>query len=143
MDLNTSVLIRPGAKADLPEIVRMQSAAETASQWNPEDYLAQECLVAECGGRVAGFIVVRRISPDESEILNVAVAPEFRRQGMAKRLVQCALETHTGSVYLEVRQSNLAARKLYESRGFHQISRREKYYSDPVEAAIVMKFRSC
>jgi len=143
MDLNTNVLVRPAAKADLSEIVRLQSAAETASQWNPEDYLAQECLVAECDGRVAGFIVVRGTSPDESEILNLAVAPEFRRQGIAGRLVQCVLETHPGSVYLEVRQSNLAAQKLYESRGFHQISVREKYYSDPVEGAIVMKFCSC
>ena len=86
MDLNPSVLVRPATEADLSEIVRIQSAAETASQWNPEDYLAQECLVAECDGRITGFVVARRISPDESEILNVAVAPEFRRQGIAKRL---------------------------------------------------------
>jgi len=143
MDLNPSVLVRPATEADLSEIVRIQSAAETASQWNPEDYLAQECLVAECDGRITGFVVARRISPDESEILNVAVAPEFRRQGIAKRLVQCVLETHPESVYLEVRQSNLAAQKMYEAQGFHQISRREKYYSDPAETAIVMKFRSC
>jgi len=143
MDLPTSILIRPAATEDLPEIGRVQCAAETASQWNPADYLAQECVVASRGGRVAGFIVVRVISPDETEILNVAVAPEFRRQGIAGRLVQYVLETHPGNVYLEVRQSNLAALKLYESRGFHQISRREKYYSDPAEAAIVMKFRSC
>ena len=143
MDLDPSVLIRPAVKGDLAAIVRVQSAADTAAHWNPEDYLSQECLLAVSGGRVAGFIVARGISPDESEILNLAVEPEFRRQGIARRLVQRVLETHPGSVYLEVRQSNLAARKLYESWGFEQISLREKYYSDPGEHAIVMKFCSC
>jgi len=87
--------------------------------------------------------VARRVAPDEIEILNVAVDPIFRRRGAARALVQELIGRNRGTLYLEVRQSNLAARKLYHSLGFEAIAVRQDYYSGPVESAIVMKFHSC
>jgi ribosomal-protein-alanine N-acetyltransferase len=77
------------------------------------------------------------------EILNLAVAPSNRRKGIAKALVSASLEHVCGNVFLEVRESNLAARQLYESIGFKEVNRRPQYYSDSQEAAIVMNFHSC
>ena len=82
-------------------------------------------------------------APDESELLNLAVAPEFRRKGLARALVQQLLNARGASLYLEVRESNHPARNLYKSMGFQEVNIRPEYYQNPPEAAIVMKFHSC
>jgi len=138
-----AIAIRPVAESDLDEIWRIQSASLPAVEWNVADYLRFECLVATICERLAGFAVARRTAADELEILNVAVDPPFRRQGIGLRLIQHLLAQYKGTVYLEVRQSNYAARKLYHSLGFEAIAVRKDYYSSPVESAIVMKFLSC
>jgi ribosomal-protein-alanine N-acetyltransferase len=100
-------------------------------------------MVATIQDRLAGFAVARRTAADELEILNVAVDPPFRRRGVARRLVEQLLANFRGNVYLEVRASNVAARKLYHSLGFEAIGVRNDYYQAPGESAIVMKFHSC
>jgi ribosomal-protein-alanine N-acetyltransferase len=135
--------IRPAAESDLDEIWRIQSASGEAAQWKPADYMQHMCLVACLEERIAGFAVARRVAPDEIEILNVAVDPIFRRCGAARALIQELIGKNRGTHYLEVRQSNVAARKLYHSLGFEAIAVRQDYYSGPVESAIVMKFHSC
>ena len=80
--------------------------------------------------------------PGESEILNLAVAPEARRMGMARSLLRHALEGAPSSWFLEVRESNLAAIRLYESTGFQASGKRPGYYSDSSELAIVMHYQS-
>jgi [ribosomal protein S18]-alanine N-acetyltransferase len=141
--LRDVIRIRPAAEGDLDEIWRIQSACLPAVHWNVADYLNHECCLATIGDRVAGFAVARHTSPDELEILNVAVDPPFRRQGVARGLIGQLLAHFRGTVYLEVRQSNLAARKLYHSLGFEVIGVRKDYYDSPGESAIVMKFLSC
>jgi ribosomal-protein-alanine N-acetyltransferase len=138
-----AIVIRPVAESDLDEIWRIQSASLPAVEWNVADYLRYECLVATTCERLAGFAVARRTAADELEILNVAVDPPFRRRGVGLRLIQQLLGQYRGTVYLEVRQSNYAARKLYHSLGFEAIAVRKNYYRSPVESAIVMKFLSC
>jgi ribosomal-protein-alanine N-acetyltransferase len=96
-----------------------------------------------CGIRVAGFLVSRTLAEGETELLNLAVSPGFRRQGVARKLVESLLAESPGAVYLEVRESNLAARKFYNHMGFQEVSSRTGYYQEPPEAAIVMKFHSC
>jgi len=135
--------IRPAAETDLDEIWRIQSGSEQAAQWTPADYVQHMCLVAIVEERLAGFVVARRVAPDEIEILNVAVNPVFRRRGAARELIRKLIGENPGTAYLEVRQSNLPARKLYHSLGFETIAIRQDYYSRPVESAIVMKFHSC
>jgi ribosomal-protein-alanine N-acetyltransferase len=137
------VTIRPAAESDLDDIWSIQSHAGQAAQWNPADYLSHLSVVAVVGGTIAGFAVARRTAPDELEILNVAVDPPFRRRGVARKLIQKVLTGYRGTVFLEVRQSNTAARKLYHSLGFETMSVRGDYYSGSGEPAIVMKFHSC
>lgn len=93
-------------------------------------------------GREIGFLIWREVTPDEAEILDVSTEPDCRRIGVARSLLKRLLGEARGSVYLEVRESNLAARELYRSTGFQEIGRRPQYYAEPVEAAIVMKFYS-
>ena len=92
--------------------------------------------------RLIGWLISRNVAPGEIEILDVFTQPPFRRSGVAKRLIDYLLQTRPPTVYLEVRESNDAARKLYEGLGFLQIGRRKEYYRDPVETAIVMMFHS-
>lgn len=76
---------------------------------------------------------------DETEITNVAVSPEHRRQGIAGLLLQ-ELFALTGDtdIYLEVRASNTSARTLYEKYDFVQVGLRKRFYRNPVEDAVLM-----
>ena len=134
------MVVRPGRDNDRDEVAAIQRASPEASSWDPWGY---DVTVAEIEDRIVGFLVTHRLAVDELEILNLAVAPSNRRKGVAKALVSASLEHVCGSVFLEVRESNLAARQLYESIGFKEVNRRPQYYSDSQEAAIVMNFHSC
>src|SRR5262249_54803806 len=120
-------------------IAAIQAASPEAAVWNPLEF---NCRVAASEGEVLGFLVTRETVPGESEILNLAVHPSHRRRGIAKRLMQNALTSAQGMWFLEVRESNEGALRLYESLGFEQAGRRENYYSNPPESAIVMRFFS-
>lgn len=91
--------------------------------------------------RVAGYIVFWNVE-DEMHILNLAVAPGRRRQGIGRQLVLSALKraVRKGAkrAFLEVRASNASAQKLYSSLGFTGISTRRNYYDAPIEDAVVM-----
>ncbi|WP_456432018.1 ribosomal protein S18-alanine N-acetyltransferase [Thermosulfuriphilus sp.] len=80
---------------------------------------------------------------DEVHILNLAIHPAFRRQGLATRLIRLALKyaRHRGATlaWLEVRPSNVAARNLYQKLGFVASGLRPGYYQDTGEDAIIMK----
>lgn len=134
------VMIRAARAEDSAAIARIQTASPESAQWEPADY---ECLVACLGGELAGFLVFRKTAVTELEVLNLAVDPRFRRQGLGRQMMQFMLSGHRGEVYLEVRESNQTARKFYESIGFQEIGRRRDYYKNPVESGIVMKFLSC
>jgi len=134
---------RPGGTADLADVDTIQYQSPQAAHWNPSEYLDHKFWVATVGDRVAGFLVLRILAPDEAEILNLAVAPRFRRKHVAEGLVRTALEHFRGSVFLEVRESNREALAFYKYLNFEQVSIRPSYYGDPEESAIVMKFHSC
>jgi ribosomal-protein-alanine acetyltransferase len=136
------VTLRAATLEDLDAISRIQLASPGAAQWDVTGYLAYRCLVAETDGAVTGFLVSRQTSVDEHEILNLAVLPAARRQGVARQLLTSGLAHGKGLWFLEVRESNRAALRLYESMGFKATGRREAYYYEPPEAAIVMKFVS-
>ena len=124
-------------------IAAIQAASPEAAQWMPADYLAQRLMVAVSGGGVTGFAAARQVADGEFEILNLAVAPEFRRQGIARKLLEALFQDSHGTFFLEVRESNQAAQMCYKSLGFQLVGRRPGYYESPPEAAIVMKFHSC
>jgi ribosomal-protein-alanine N-acetyltransferase len=135
--------IRRGDSKDLVEVAAIQTASPEAAHWNVADYLQYGFLVCEDENRIAGFLVWRVLTDAEGELLNLAVAPEFRRRGVARALVGGLLKEVSGTVYLEVRESNSAAINFYKSMQFQYVSRRPGYYESPPEAAIVMKFHSC
>jgi [ribosomal protein S18]-alanine N-acetyltransferase len=134
---------RPGAAADLAEVAAIQAACPEAAQWKPPDYLAFDFSISVRDGRIAGFAVSRLTGPQERELLNLAVAPEFRRRGVGSELVHSLVTETPICVFLEVRESNHGAREFYKSLGFQEIGLRKSYYDSPPESAIVLKFHSC
>ncbi len=135
--------IRRAEPSDLPGIADIQAVSPEASDWPVADYLRYDLRVAASGGKVVGFIASRATADDECEILNLAVAPDCRRKGIARALVDSILNGNRGPVYLEVRSSNSVARSFYKSIGFQEVTVRKGYYDEPPESAIVMKFHSC
>ena len=96
-----------------------------------------------------GFICAL-VLPPEAEILDIAVSPSYRRMGVGKALINTLLfslkvdpalkgTSAVDTVFLEVRESNIPARKLYKSFGFTETGKRPRYYSNPTEDAILMK----
>lgn len=115
------------------------------SAWSAETIAAQldkpdsYCAVAVAENKVVGYIAFEKIL-DEGSIVELAVDPEHRRQGMGRRLVELMLSSCTGvkTICLEVRVSNTAARSLYEAFDFEEITIRKNYYDDPREDAAIM-----
>ena len=136
-------VIRRAEVGDWEDIAAIQSASPEAAHWPVAQYMPYEFTVSISEGRVAGFLVWRRLAEGECELLNLAVGPAFRRRGIARELLQPLLNLRDNQVFLEVRESNRAARIFYKSIGFQEVSIRTQYYESPSEAAIVMKFHSC
>ena len=139
---------------DLLEVVDIEESSGL-SRWGWAAYYAELqggnkhlMLVARVGGgrvpvgsRLAGYIVARLVA-DELHINNVAVRDRYRRCGIGRTLLDLILaegkRSGASRAFLELRAGNAAALALYESCGFRITSRRGKYYSEPVEDALVM-----
>ena len=106
-----------------------------------ENDLAAFLVALDERGAVAGYAGMQVVL-DEGSILNIAVRPDCRRQGVAGRLLQVFLDFARGNrlsfLTLEVRASNYAAIALYGSRGFRGVGRRKNYYEHPKEDAVLM-----
>lgn len=93
-------------------------------------------------GEVTGYVVAWFVA-DEGEIANLAVDPAGWGSGIGQALLDAALEEGerrgAATIYLEVRDSNTRARRLYQSRDFEEVGRRRDYYQRPVEDAIVLR----
>lgn len=99
-------------------------------------------LVAVDDGRVAGYIGSQTVM-GESDMMNVAVHPDYRRRGIAERLVNDLVEAlkafESHCLTLEVRESNDSARALYAKLGFFQAGLRKNYYRNPKEDALILR----
>ncbi len=99
-------------------------------------------LVALEGEAVAGYVGSQTVL-GETDMMNIAVHPEFRRRGIAEALVLALVEDlkarESHCLTLEVRVSNEPARKLYEKLGFTQAGRRPRYYHNPREDALILR----
>jgi len=145
------MLIRPATPADIPAIRNLEQQSETAAHWAEREYDAlfapeapkRIALVATENDEFCGFAVAR-CDPEDWEIENVVIAAGQRRRGLGGMLVGELLHqaqlTGATSVLLEVRESNVAARCLYEKLGFTEISRRPNYYQGPQEDALLLRF---
>jgi [ribosomal protein S18]-alanine N-acetyltransferase len=111
-----------------------------------EDQSLQSEEHLEALPRVLGFLVAHRTN-DEYELENVVVSTKARRRGIGTLLVTQLLahsrKTHASSIFLEVRESNHAARALYEKFGFETAGLRKNYYSSPEENAVLYRLNLC
>jgi ribosomal-protein-alanine N-acetyltransferase len=141
--------IRPAHLADVAEVAALEPRC-FSDPWSAQGF--REMLgypyilgfIAELKSkRIAGYLIARAID-GEGEILNLAVAPENRRQGIGVALLAAGLgalrERKVESVFLEVRASNQPALDLYVAQGFRPVGRRRGYYRNPVEDAMVLRW---
>ena len=98
-------------------------------------------LVAETEGEISGYCGMM-ISIDEGYITNVAVGTDFRRRKIGEKLITALIEEskkrNLAFITLEVRQSNIAAQNLYKKFGFEYVGKRPRFYSKPVEDALLL-----
>ena len=142
--------IRPATRADAAAIAVAEQIcfSDPWSQGALAELFENQTVVALVGERegpnprLAGYIFARAIA-GEAEILNIAVLPEFRRGGLGSDLLSAGLDglrsQAATSVYLEVRESNDEARRLYGARGFRPVGIRTDYYQKPRENALVLR----
>lgn len=144
--MTRKMIIREMTEEDLVQVVEIEK--ETFSQpWSKEGFLgslkekATLYLCTEIDGKIAGYCGLLQVL-DEADITNVAVASEFRRQGIARQMLQELLRRGLGrgikNFTLEVRESNLSAQKLYEQLGFENCGIRKNFYDFPKENAVIM-----
>lgn len=140
-------MIRFATPSDILDVFLMLS--ETDDSWsidvitsafaNPHNII----LVEEDEDKEVVGAVFMSVIASECELQNIVVSQKNKRQGIGERLLKEALrfsaERGAEVLYLEVRDSNNAARALYEKLGFHTVGRRKEYYKTPTEDAVLMK----
>ena len=133
--------------ADLPEVHAIERAS-FSTPWPADAYRSElqsnrlaTYLVARAGDELVGFAGIW-LMVDEAHITTFAVHPAWRRRGIGERLLLAVLDTalgrHAREATLEVRLSNVAARRLYEKYGFRPVGLRPRYYTDNGEDALIM-----
>lgn len=141
------IAIEPMKQAHVPQIARLEKLC-FPDPWS-EKSIASELenplslwLVAADGEKLLGYVGSQSVL-GEADMMNIAVSPDFRQQGIAKALVEeliarlRANEVHC--LTLEVRASNGPAQALYARLGFAQIGRRKNYYQHPREDALILR----
>lgn len=148
------VRVRPARTRDLSSVAEIE-ASSYAVPWAPEAFrsllgrphvrfLVAEVPPADRSGAptVVGYAIVREVG-GEAELLNLAVGPSWRRQGVGAALLDRAVDelraAGSQTVYLDVRDSNRGAIGLYRSRGFRQVAVRKHYYERPREDGLVLR----
>jgi len=139
--------IRPMTEVDLSSVQMIERASFT-TPWPPQAYRQEleanrlaHYLVAIIAGQVVGYGGIW-LMVDEAHVTTFAVHPAYRRRRIGERmliaLLDLAVDRHAREATLEVRLSNLAARRLYEKYGFRPVGIRPRYYSDNQEDALIM-----
>ena len=142
--------VRSATPADIPAMMELVNHSATAALWSRAQYdqvfggepPRRIALVIEESVGMQGFLVAHEVA-GEWEIENIAIAGAARRRGLGTRLLGAFLDDvrkdGATAVFLEVRESNRAARWLYEKWAFVESGRRADYYKEPQEDAIVYR----
>lgn len=144
-------LVRESLPADAAAVQRILGeaglspvAATDPRNPEPKQFAANEVHVCEFSGEVVAVLQWRQVS-QEAEIFDIAVAPPYRRQGIASLLLQSVLavgkKRGATEFFLEVRESNAAALALYRKFGFVVTGHRPSYYHDSNEAALLLNLK--
>lgn len=140
--MHIDVTVEKMNESHLDDVAEIENAC-FAHPWNRTDLEAQLSLdtshfiVASLNGRAVGYMGLQIFS-GEGYVTNVAVLPEYRRQGIAETLIAAQMKNDMRFITLEVRKSNAAAIALYEKSGFENVGIRPKFYTDPTEDAVIM-----
>lgn len=140
------MMIVPMKECHVPQVAQLEKAC-FSDPWS-EKSVASELnnplslwLVAEEAGQVAGYVGSQTVL-GETDMMNLAVHPDFRRRGVGEALVAALVEglkaRESHRLTLEVRASNAPARALYEKLGFRQIGLRKNYYRNPREDGYIL-----
>jgi ribosomal-protein-alanine N-acetyltransferase len=142
-----NLYIRKMTLDDLPVVVELDRMSfslpwpERSFRFELNDNASSRCWVAEMDGRVVGMLV-GWLFVDELHVATIATHPEYRRQGIAQKLLaytlQSAMREGAESSFLEVRAGNIAAQEMYRKFGYEEVGRRKRYYKDNDEDAILM-----
>lgn len=146
-----ALVLRHAALADVERVAELELSCFTSDPWPRQsfesfiDRAGVTFIVAEDPGReegIVGYAVLIQVA-EEAELLNLAVAGDSRRGGIGSSLLRSLLEVAARdgvtTVYLEVRESNAAARGLYAAHGFVEVGRRRRYYQRPGEDALILQ----
>jgi [ribosomal protein S18]-alanine N-acetyltransferase len=148
LQLQASISIRPAESRDVDAVAAIERESFTLP-WSRRSFVdlvrshqGVFLVATDPGGAVVGYAVLL-VAGSESELTNVAVATVARGRGIGRLLLDAivlrAQQRRASSMFLEVRESNLAAQALYASKGFRAVARRRRYYSQPVEDALVLR----
>ena len=141
-----SIFIRKMTAEDVKQIAQLEKICFTVpwSEKSFNDEMQNKLavyFVAVDDEKCIGYAGFWNIS-GEGDITNVAVLPQYRREGIGSMLISAlikeAISLNLVLLTLEVRKSNIAAQKLYEKYGFEKIGERKRYYSDNGEDAYIM-----
>jgi ribosomal-protein-alanine N-acetyltransferase len=142
-------LLRPAVEGDLGRVAEIEKSC-FADPWTKGAFRSLltglpaifQVAVFPPDDVIRGYAIAFSVGED-AEILNLAVDPAFRGQGLAGKMLDAVLielaARGARTAFLEVRESNEAARALYRSRGFVEIGNRKRYYRRPVEDALVLR----
>jgi ribosomal-protein-alanine N-acetyltransferase len=140
--------LRPGTPEDVPSMIVLERQSPSAAHWSVDSYrqvfdqgiAVRIVLVVDDEGSIRGFLIARTAG-EECELENIIVASSSQRCGLGSTLIQeliaIARSQRTPGIFLEVRDSNVAARSLYEKCGFTISGRRKSYFTDPAEDAVL------
>ena len=140
------MIIRRATQADIGSLCALEDECFSLpwSRKGFEDFFSLDfttAYVAEDEGKILGYIGLY-LSGEDADITNVAVTSSARRRGIGKALITAAKNSlGVMNLFLEVRESNLAARSLYDSEGFVTDGKRKNFYQNPREDAILMSYR--
>lgn len=143
--------IRPMTERDLDAVTRVEKVcfSDAWNRKNFEDSLKESTAhllvaVADVSYEVIGYCCLYQ-ALDEGEIVNVAIAPEYRQRGygaaMVRALIELGKSLGAENFFLEVRAGNTAGKRLYESLGFKTCGIRKDFYSSPREDAVLMAWQ--
>lgn len=148
----SEISVRVGVERDLAGVIALERATVEAPHWSEVEYAAamdgseeyvRRCLfVAEADGTLIGF-AVGKAAGNSAEVESVAVDLRMRRVGVGRALCEAVIgwcrEERAAAVELEVRSASGGAIGLYRGLGFVPVGKRPRYYSDPVDDAVLMR----
>jgi len=164
LEAENCLSVRPATSADIPAMLDLERQCSTAAHWSEQQYkeifqtnesgARRLVLVVEenaeegsfkrgpVSSQLPGFLIANQVAA-EWELENIVINPAYHRKGLATTLLNALLnrarETNSEQVFLEVRESNQAARALYVRIGFEESGRRKLYYANPAEDAVLYR----